>query len=66
MRNNILLTSNNLVEWLQSEVVYDENAVAAVGKKYQLLKNQKKDTVIQIFIYMLVIVHTVKTQVQNL
>ena len=33
VRNNILLNSNNLIEWLQSECVYDEKHVSAVGKK---------------------------------
>ena len=33
VRNNILLNSNNLIEWLQSECVFDENHVSAVGKK---------------------------------
>ena len=42
VRNSILLTSNNLVEWLQSEVVYDENAVAAVGKKIPAAKESKE------------------------
>ena len=33
VRNNILLNSNNLIEWLQSECVYDEKHISAVGKK---------------------------------
>ena len=32
VRNNILLNSNNLIEWLQSEIVAAD-AVTAVGKK---------------------------------
>ena len=42
VRNNILLTSNNLVEWLQSEVVYDEKSVSAVGKKIPAAKESKE------------------------
>ena len=33
VRNNILLNSNNLIEWLQSECVFDEKHTSAVGKK---------------------------------
>jgi putative DNA primase/helicase len=33
VRNNILVNSNNLIEWLQSECVYDKDHVSAVGKK---------------------------------
>ena len=33
VRNEILLNSNNLVEWLQSEIIHEEEAVASVGKK---------------------------------
>ena len=40
VRNNILLNSNNLIEWLQSEVVQAEH-VTAVGKK---IPNGNKET----------------------
>jgi P4 family phage/plasmid primase-like protien len=40
VRNNILLNSNNLIEWLQSEVVQTES-VSAVGKK---IFNNTKET----------------------
>jgi putative DNA primase/helicase len=33
VRNNILVNSNNLIEWLQSECVHDPRHVSAVGKK---------------------------------
>jgi putative DNA primase/helicase len=33
VRNNILINSNNLIEWLQSECVADGDHVSAVGKK---------------------------------
>ena len=33
VRNNILVNSNNLIEWLQSECVFAENHVSAIGKK---------------------------------
>ena len=33
VRNNIMVTSNNLIEWLQSEIVLDKDNVVAVGKK---------------------------------
>lgn len=33
VRNNILVNSNNLIEWLQSECVYDADHVSSVGKK---------------------------------
>ena len=33
VRNNILLNSNNIIEWLQSECVFDERHVSQVGKK---------------------------------
>lgn len=39
VRNNILLSSNNLIEWLQSEVVLDKNSVTAVGKKVPAAKD---------------------------
>ena len=40
VRNTIMLTSNNLIEWLQSEVVADETNVVPVGKK---IPNTDKD-----------------------
>ena len=40
VRNTIMLTSNNLIEWLQSEVVADETNVVPVGKK---IPNADKD-----------------------
>ena len=40
VRNNILLNSNNLIEWLQSECVYDEKHVSAVGKKIPAPREQ--------------------------
>ena len=42
VRNEILLNSNNLVEWLQSEVVHDPDAVASVGKKIPAAKDAKE------------------------
>lgn len=39
VRNNILLSSNNLIEWLQSEVVLSANSVSAVGKKVPAAKD---------------------------
>ena len=42
VRNSILLTSNNLVEWLQSEVVQSNDAVSAVGKKIPAPKDSKE------------------------
>lgn len=42
VRNSILLTSNNLVEWLQSEVVQSNQAVSAVGKKIPAPKDSKE------------------------
>ena len=42
VRNEILLNSNNLVEWLQSEVVYDINSVSSVGKKIPAAKDSKE------------------------
>jgi P4 family phage/plasmid primase-like protien len=39
VRNEILLNSNNLVEWLQSEIVLDDKAVTAVGKKIPASKD---------------------------
>ena len=42
VRNSILLTSNNLVEWLQSEVVHSPESIAAVGKKIPAAKDSKE------------------------
>jgi putative DNA primase/helicase len=42
VRNEILLNSNNLVEWLQSEVVIDEKAVTSVGKKIPAAKEAEE------------------------
>ena len=42
VRNEILLNSNNLVEWLQSEVVHDPKSVASVGKKIPAAKDAKE------------------------
>ena len=42
VRNTILLTSNNLVEWLQSEVVHSPESIAAVGKKIPAAKDSKE------------------------
>jgi len=42
VRNAILLTSNNLVEWLQSEVVQSNEAISAVGKKIPAPKDSKE------------------------
>ena len=42
VRNEILITSNNLIEWLQSEVVHDQNAVTSVGKKIPAAKDAKE------------------------
>ena len=33
VRNTIMLTSNNLIEWLQSEIVVDDENIVPVGKK---------------------------------
>ena len=41
-RNEIMLNSNNLVEWIQSEVVLDEKAVSPVGKKIPAAKDAKE------------------------
>ena len=40
VRNTIMLTSNNLIEWLQSEIVADDKNVVPVGKK---IPNTDKD-----------------------
>lgn len=42
VRNEILLNSNNLVEWLQSEVVHVPDAVSAVGKKIPAAKDAQE------------------------
>ncbi len=42
VRNEILLNSNNLVEWLQSEVVYAPDAVTSVGKKIPAAKDAQE------------------------
>lgn len=42
VRNNILLNSNNLVEWLQSEVVVAEQSVVGVGKKIPAAKDTQE------------------------
>lgn len=42
VRNEIMLNSNNLVEWLQSEVVADENVVTPVGKKIPAAKDAQE------------------------
>ena len=39
VRNEILLNSNNLIEWLQSEVVFCKEAVSSVGKKIPAAKD---------------------------
>ena len=42
VRNEILLNSNNLIEWLQSEVVHTPDAVSSVGKKIPAAKDAKE------------------------
>ena len=42
VRNEILLNSNNLIEWLQSEVIYDPEGVSLVGKKIPAAKEAKE------------------------
>ena len=42
VRNEILLNSNNLIEWLQSEVVHEIDAVSSVGKKIPAAKDAKE------------------------
>ena len=42
VRNEILLNSNNLIEWLQSEVVRADDAVSSVGKKIPAAKDDKE------------------------
>jgi len=39
VRNNILLNSNNLVEWLQAETVVADESVVGVGKKIPAAKD---------------------------
>ena len=39
VRNEILLNSNNLIEWLQSEIVYVDGHVSSVGKKIPAAKD---------------------------
>ena len=42
VRNEILLNSNNLIEWLQSEVIHEPNIVSSVGKKIPAAKDAKE------------------------
>lgn len=42
VRNDILINSNNLIEWLQSEVVYAPDAVSSVGKKIPAAKDAQE------------------------
>tara|TARA_R100001082_G_scaffold111067_1_gene93141 strand:- start:41 stop:2626 length:2586 start_codon:yes stop_codon:yes gene_type:complete len=42
VRNEILLNSNNLIEWLQSEVVHTPDCVSSVGKKIPAAKDSKE------------------------
>ena len=42
VHNNILINSNNLVEWLQSEVVLAEPNVVGVGKKIPASKDDNE------------------------
>lgn len=42
VRNEILLNSNNLIEWLQSEVVHAPSAVSSVGKKIPAAKDAQE------------------------
>jgi len=42
VRNEILLNSNNLVEWLQSEIIHQEDIVSSVGKKIPAAKDAKE------------------------
>lgn len=42
IRNDILLNSNNLIEWLQSEIVYAEDHVSSVGKKIPAAKDAQE------------------------
>ena len=42
IRNDILLNSNNLIEWLQSEVVYAPEHTSSVGKKIPAAKDAQE------------------------
>ena len=42
VRNDILLNSNNLIEWLQSEVIHEPDIVSSVGKKIPAAKDAKE------------------------
>ena len=42
VRNEILLNSNNLIEWLQSEVIHNPDIVSSVGKKIPAAKDAKE------------------------
>ena len=42
VRNNILINSNNLVEWLQAEIVVADDSVVGVGKKIPAAKEDKE------------------------
>jgi len=42
VRNEILLNSNNLIEWLQSEVIHNPDVVSSVGKKIPAAKDAKE------------------------
>ncbi|MCH2479375.1 MAG: PriCT-2 domain-containing protein, partial [Gammaproteobacteria bacterium] len=42
VRNEILLNSNNLVEWLQSEIIHQADVVSSVGKKIPAAKDAKE------------------------
>ncbi len=42
VRNEILLNSNNLIEWLQSEVIHEPDIVSSVGKKIPAAKDAKE------------------------
>ena len=66
VRNEIMLNSNNLVEWLQSEVVFDEKAVTPVGKKIQLQKMHRSGTATVTFTYTRVTHPIVKIRGRNL
>lgn len=42
IRNEIMLQSNNLIEWLQSEVILCKDAVSSVGKKIPASKDAQE------------------------
>ena len=42
VRNEILLNSNNLIEWLQAEIVHESDSVSSVGKKIPAAKDAKE------------------------